>query len=137
MVVFMFVVCIFCRFLLFLLAVPSFPTRRSSDLGWQLHLGNHSTLVPSAKAYADGVVYALTPNELAALYKRDGICAFEPQEIEVYLLQEKRFSSAVCYFAVEGPSMQPPPNKKHVEQMITSMQQQRLDASTAERWLYL
>lgn len=105
--------------------------------GWQLHLGNHSTLVPSAKAYADGVVYALTPNELAALYKRDGICAFEPQEIKVYLLQEKRFSPAVCYFAVEGPSMQPPPNKKHVEQMITSMQQQRLDASTAKRWLYL
>src|SRR5690625_5468958 len=80
MVVFMFVVCIFCRFLLFLLAVPSFPTRRSSDLGWQLHLGNHSTLVPSAKAYADGVVYALTPNELAALYKRDGICAFRSEE---------------------------------------------------------
>lgn len=105
--------------------------------GWQLHLGNHSTLIPSAEAYADGVIYALTLNELAALYKRDGICVFEPQEIEVYLLQEKRFSPAVCYFAADGPSLLPPPNTHYVQQMITSMQQQRLDTSSAERWLYL
>lgn len=103
--------------------------------GWQLHLGSHSTLIPSAEAYADGMIYALTPHELTALYKRAGISVFEPREIEVFLLQEKRFSTAVCYIAKDGPSTLPLPNKAYVEQMIIYMQQQHLDSSTAKRWL--
>src|SRR5699024_10276779 len=103
--------------------------------GWQLHLGDHSTLVPATNTYADGVIYALTPEELATLYNRDDISAFKPLQIKAYLLQEKRLTTAMCYIAAAGPSLLPPPNTHYVQQMITSMQQQHLDPSTAERWL--
>ena len=63
---------------------PRSPRKASAD-GFALRIGKRATLVRARGGTAWGVVYALTPEELAMLYGGPGLDAYQPEEIEVTL----------------------------------------------------
>ena len=59
--------------------------RRASASGFALKIGRRATLVQAPGATAWGMVYAVTPEDIAKLYGVPGLEAYRPEEIEVAL----------------------------------------------------
>src|SRR5688572_16521767 len=59
--------------------------RKACAHGYALHIGQRATLVKAPGSIAWGVVYSLTPDDLAVLYGAPGLEVYRPEEIEVTL----------------------------------------------------
>src|SRR5688572_19608651 len=59
--------------------------RKACAHGYALHIGQRATLVKAPSSIAWGVVYSLTPDDLAVLYGAPGLEVYRPEEIEVTL----------------------------------------------------
>ncbi len=63
---------------------PHAPRKARAD-GYALKIGKRATLVKAPGSIAWGMVYALTPDDLAKLYGAPGLEVYRPEEIEVAL----------------------------------------------------
>jgi hypothetical protein len=63
---------------------PRNPRKARAD-GYALKIGKRATLVKAPGSIAWGMVYALTPDDLAKLYSGPGLEVYRPEEIEVAL----------------------------------------------------
>ena len=63
---------------------PHAPRKARAD-DYALKIGKRATLVKAPGSSAWGMVYALTPDDLARLYSGPGLEVYRPEEIEVAL----------------------------------------------------
>jgi Gamma-glutamyl cyclotransferase, AIG2-like len=77
--------------------------RRASAGGFTLAIGKRATLVRAPGSIAWGMVYALTPDELARLYGAPGLEAYQPQDIEV-ALENRAIIPARVYILPHPPA---------------------------------
>jgi hypothetical protein len=59
--------------------------RKACAHGYALKIGKRATLVQAPGSVAWGMVYALTPDDLAKLYGAPGLEVYRPEQIEVTL----------------------------------------------------
>ena len=81
---------------------PRSPRKACSD-GFALRIGKRATLVRAQGGRAWGMVYALTPEELARLYGASGLEAYRPEDIEV-TLENRAIIPARVYNLAEAPA---------------------------------
>jgi len=81
---------------------PRAPRKARAD-GFALRIGRRAALVPAPESAAWGVVYALTPAELATLYGAPGLEAYRPDDIEV-TLENRAIVSARVYNLPQPPA---------------------------------
>lgn len=86
---------------------PRSPRKASAD-GFALTIGKRATLVRARGSRVWGVVFALTPEELAKLYGGPGLEAYQPQDIEVAL--ENRAIIPARIYTLPQP---PPPDERN------------------------
>lgn len=77
--------------------------RRASASGFALIVGRRATLVRAPGATAWGMVYAVTPEDLARLYGAPGLEAYRPEEIEV-VLENRAIIPARVYNLPQAPT---------------------------------
>ena len=82
--------------------VPRSP-RKASANGYALRIGKRATLVKAPGSVAWGMVYALTPDDLAKLYGAPGLEVYQPQQIEV-ALENRAIISARVYNLPQPPA---------------------------------
>jgi hypothetical protein len=82
--------------------------RKASAHGFALSIGQRATLVRARGSTAWGMVFALTPEELARLYGGPGLEAYQPEDIEVVL--ENR---AIIPARVYNLPQPPPPDERN------------------------
>jgi hypothetical protein len=87
--------------------------RKASAAGFALAIGKRATLVRAQGSTAWGMVYALTPDELAKLYGAPGLEAYQPQDIEVAL--ENRAIIAARVYLLSQP---PAPGERNPEYVV-------------------
>jgi hypothetical protein len=63
---------------------PGTPRRAHVD-GFALRIGARATLVPSANGCVHGMVYALAPEALRALYAQAGLEAYQPEGVLAWI----------------------------------------------------
>ncbi len=80
---------------------PRSPRKACAD-GFALRIGARATLVRARGAQAWGMVYGLTPEELARLYGAPGLDAYQPEDIEV-ALENRAIIPARVYNLPEAP----------------------------------
>ena len=93
--------------------------RKARADGYALKIGNRATLVKTPGNVAWGMVYALTPDELAKLYGAPGLEVYRPEEIDVAL--ENR---AIITARVYNLPHQPAPDERnpdYVEKLKAAM----------------
>lgn len=78
------------------------PRKARAD-GFTLRIGRRATLVRAPGGIVWGVVFALTPEELARLYGGPGLELYQPQEIEV-VLENRAIVPARVYTLPEPPA---------------------------------
>jgi hypothetical protein len=71
--------------------------------GYALKIGKRATLVQAPGSVAWGIVYALTPDDLAKLYGAPGLEVYQPQQIEV-ALENRAIISARVYNLAQPPA---------------------------------
>ena len=77
--------------------------RKACANGYALRIGKRATLVMAPGSVAWGMVYALTPVELAKLYGAPGLEAYRPEEIEV-ALENRAIIPARVYNLPQAPA---------------------------------
>ena len=80
---------------------PRSPRKARAD-GFALRIGKRATLVRARDGAAWGVVYALTPEELARRYGAPGLEAYRPEDVEV-VLENRAIIRARVYNLAEPP----------------------------------
>lgn len=80
---------------------PRSPRKARAD-GFALRIGRRATLVRAPGGVAWGMVFALTPEELAKLYGGPGLEMYRPEEIEV-TLENRAIIPARVYNLPEPP----------------------------------
>ena len=93
---------------------PRSPRKASAD-GFALKIGQRATLVRARDSIAWGMVYAMSPEELAKLYGGPGLEAYQPQEIEVAL--ENRAIIPARVYTLAHPPAQDEPNPEYAEKL--------------------
>jgi hypothetical protein len=81
---------------------PRSPRKAKAD-GFALRIGKRATLVRAPDGMVWGVVFALTPGELAALYGAPGLEMYRPEEIEI-VLENRAIIPARVYNLPEPPA---------------------------------
>ena len=81
---------------------PRSPRRARAD-GFALKIGKRATLVHAPGGTVWGMVFALTPEELAKLYGGPGLDAYRPQDIEV-ALESRAIIPARSYLLPQAPA---------------------------------
>jgi hypothetical protein len=82
--------------------VPRSPRKARAD-GYALRIGKRATLVKASGGVAWGMVYALTPDDLAKLYGAPGLEAYQPEQIEV-ALENRAIVPARVYNLAQPPA---------------------------------
>jgi hypothetical protein len=82
--------------------VPRSPRKARAD-GYALRIGKRATLVKASGSVAWGMVYALTPDDLAKLYGAPGLEAYKPEQIEV-ALENRAIVPARVYNLAQPPA---------------------------------
>ena len=98
--------------------VPRSP-RKASANGYALKIGKRATLVQAPGSVAWGMVYALTPDDLAKLYGAPGLEVYQPQQIEV-ALENRAIISARVYNLAQLPAADER-NPDYVEKLKAAM----------------
>jgi hypothetical protein len=81
---------------------PRSPRKAHAD-GYALRIGKRATLVKAAGGVAWGMVYALTPEDLAKLYGAPGLEVYRPEQIEV-ALENRAIIPARVYTLAQPPA---------------------------------
>ena len=81
---------------------PRTPRKARAD-GYALRIGQRATLVKAPGGVAWGMVYDLTPDELAKLYGAPGLEVYRPDEIEV-ALENRAIIPARVYNLAQAPA---------------------------------
>src|SRR5690242_10270831 len=81
---------------------PRSPRRARAD-GFALKIGKRATMVPAPGGTVWGMVFALTPDELAKLYGAPGLESYQPQDIEV-ALDNRAIIPARVYLLPQAPA---------------------------------
>jgi hypothetical protein len=81
--------------------VPMNP-RRACVEGFALRIGQRATLVPSVRARAYGMLFALTHAELSRLYAAPGLDVYRPEAVLVQPLDGEP-TPALCYNLAQAP----------------------------------
>ena len=81
---------------------PHAPRKARAD-GYALKIGKRVTLVKAPGSSAWGMVYALTPDDLAKLYGAPGLEVYRPEEIEV-ALENRAIIPARVYNLPQAPA---------------------------------
>jgi hypothetical protein len=97
--------------------------RKACAHGFALRIGKRATLVRVRDSVAWGVVYALTPEELAKLYGAPGLEAYQPEDIEVTL--ENRAIIPARVYNLPAPPAGDERNPEYVEKLKAALR--RLD----------
>ncbi len=82
--------------------VPHSPRKACAD-GYALRIGKRATLVKAPGSIAWGMVYALTPDDLAKLYGAPGLEVYRPEWIEV-ALENRAIIPAQVYNLAQPPA---------------------------------
>jgi hypothetical protein len=77
--------------------------RKASANGYALRIGKRATLVKAPGSAAWGMVYALTPDDLAKLYGGPGLDVYKPEQIEV-TLENRAIIPAQVYNLSHAPA---------------------------------
>ena len=77
--------------------------RKASANGYALRIGQRATLVKAPGSAAWGMVYALTPDDLAKLYSAPGLEVYRPEQIEV-ALENRAIIQARVYNLSKAPA---------------------------------
>ena len=77
--------------------------RKACAHGYALRIGKRATLVKARGSVAWGMVYALTPDDLAKLYGAPGLEVYRPEEIEV-ALENRAIVPARVYNLAQPPA---------------------------------
>jgi hypothetical protein len=77
--------------------------RKACAHGYALKIGKRATLVKAPGGIAWGMVYALTPDDLARLYGAPGLEAYRPEEIEV-ALENRAIIPVQVYNLAQAPA---------------------------------
>jgi hypothetical protein len=93
--------------------------RRASAHGYALRIGKRATLVAAPGSIAWGMVYALTPDELAKLYGAPGLEVYRPEQIEVAL--ENRAIIPVRVYNLAQPPAADERNPDYAEKLKAAM----------------
>ncbi len=64
---------------------------------YAIRIGDRATLIEAAGHTAYGMLIALPPGELDALYAGDGVQDYVPEPVEVIVLETREIRSATCY----------------------------------------
>lgn len=91
---------------------PRSPRKACAD-GFALSIGRRATLVRAPGSVVWGMVYALTPEELAKLYGASGLESYQPEDIEVVL--ENRAIIPARVYTLPTPPAAEEPNPDYVE----------------------
>ena len=78
--------------------------RKASANGYALKIGKRATLVKAPGSVAWGMVYALTPDDLARLDGAPGLEVYRAQQIEV-ALENRAIISARVYNLAQAPAV--------------------------------
>ena len=81
---------------------PQSP-RKACAHGYALRIGKRATLIKMPGSVAWGMVYSLTPEELAKLYGAPGLEVYRPEEIEV-ALENRAIIPARVYNLSQAPA---------------------------------
>jgi hypothetical protein len=81
---------------------PQAPRKARAD-GYALKIGKRATLVKAPGSLAWGMVYALTPDDLAKLYGGPGLEVYRPEQIEV-TLENRAIIPARVYNLPQAPA---------------------------------
>ncbi|HKP25018.1 MAG TPA: gamma-glutamylcyclotransferase family protein [Dongiaceae bacterium] len=82
--------------------MPQSP-RKAAAHGYALRIGKRATLVKAPGSVAWGMVYALTPGDLAKLYGAPGLEVYRPEQIEV-ALENRAIIPARVYNLSQAPA---------------------------------
>jgi hypothetical protein len=93
--------------------------RKASAHGYALRIGKRATLVTAPGSVAWGMVYALTPDDLAKLYGAPGLEAYRPEQIEVAL--ENRALIPVRVYNLAQPPAADERNPDYAEKLKAAM----------------
>ena len=93
--------------------------RRASAHGYALRIGKRATLVAAPGSIAWGMVYALTPHDLAKLYGAPGLEVYRPEQIEVAL--ENRAIIPVRVYNLAQPPAADERNPDYAEKLKAAM----------------
>jgi hypothetical protein len=97
---------------------PRNPRKARAD-GYALKIGQRATLVRAPGSLAWGMVYALTPDDLAKLYGAPGLEVYRPEEIEV-ALENRAIIPARVYNLPQAPAPDER-NPEYAEKLRTAM----------------
>ena len=64
---------------------------------YRIHIGERATLVPSASSRAYGIVMQLVEREVHALYSEPSVSEYEPERVQVELLETNDVVETHCY----------------------------------------
>jgi hypothetical protein len=77
--------------------------RKAGAHGYALRIGRRATLVKAPGSVAWGMVYSLTPDDLANLYGAPGLEVYRPEQIEV-ALENRAIITARVYNLLQAPA---------------------------------
>ena len=97
---------------------PNAPRKARAD-GYALKIGKRATLVKAPGSIAWGMVYALTPDDLAKLYGAPGLEVYRSEEIEVAL--ENRAIIPACVYNLSHPPAADERNPEYTEKLKVAM----------------
>jgi hypothetical protein len=97
---------------------PRAPRKARAD-GYDLRIGKRATLVKVPGSVAWGMVYALTPDDLARLYGAPGLEVYRPEQIEVAL--ENRAIIPVQVYNLAHPPAPDERNPDYAEKLKAAM----------------
>ncbi len=98
--------------------VPRAP-RRASAHGYALRIGKRTTLVKAPGNIAWGMVYSLTPDDLAVLYGAPGLEVYKAEQIEVTL--ENRAIIPARVYNLPRPPAADERNPEYAEKLKAAM----------------
>ncbi len=105
--------------------------RKASALGYALKIGQRATLVKTPGSVAWGMVYSLTPGELAKLYGAPGLEGYRPVEIEV-ALENRAIIPARVYNLPQAPAPDER-NPEYAEKLKAAMRRLKFPADYIAR----
>ena len=97
---------------------PHAPRKARAD-GYALKIGKRATLVKAPGSSAWGMVYALSPDDLAKLYGAPGLEVYRPEEIEVAL--ENRAIIPARVYNLPHPPAPDERNPEYAEKLKAAM----------------
>ena len=65
--------------------------------GYQIHIGNRASLIPSPQSTSYGMLIDLPDEEAAALYSAPDVSDYRPDNVSAILLKDRTIQTSLCY----------------------------------------